>query len=129
MPPLPDVLCRVLVARAQHSRDAARNPSGSKEGGGGRDAAAASARRRALLLRIGSAEPIEIAPLLLIGGRRSLQGWPLGTSSDSEDTLAFSALADIRPMTETMPLERAADAYERMTSGAARFRMVITTGE
>jgi D-arabinose 1-dehydrogenase-like Zn-dependent alcohol dehydrogenase len=74
-----------------------------------------------------SPEPIEISPLLLIGGRRSIQGWPSGTSSDSEDTLAFSALAGIRPMIETMPLERAADAYERMMSGAARFRMVVTT--
>ena len=75
-----------------------------------------------------SPEPIEISPLLLIGGRRSIQGWPSGTSSDSEDTMAFSALAGIRPMIETMPLERAADAYDRMMSGAARFRMVITTG-
>jgi D-arabinose 1-dehydrogenase-like Zn-dependent alcohol dehydrogenase len=75
-----------------------------------------------------SADPIEVSPLLLIGGRRSIRGWPSGTSSDSEDTLAFSALANIRPMIETMPLERAAEAYERMMSGAARFRMVITTG-
>lgn len=75
-----------------------------------------------------SPEPIEVSPLLLIGGRRSIQGWPSGTSSDSEDTLAFSALAGIRPMIETMPLERAAEAYEKMMSGEARFRMVITTG-
>jgi len=76
-----------------------------------------------------SPDPIEVSPLLLIGGRRGIQGWPSGTSSDSEDTLAFSALADIRPMIETMPLERAAEAYARMMSGAARFRMVITTGQ
>jgi D-arabinose 1-dehydrogenase-like Zn-dependent alcohol dehydrogenase len=75
-----------------------------------------------------SPEPIEVSPFLLIGGRRSIQGWPSGTSRESEDTLAFSALAGIRPMIETMPLERAAEAYERMMSGAARFRMVITTG-
>jgi D-arabinose 1-dehydrogenase-like Zn-dependent alcohol dehydrogenase len=74
-----------------------------------------------------SSEPIEVSPFLLIGGRRGIQGWPSGTSSDSEDTLAFSALANVRPMIETMPLERAAEAYERMMSGAARFRMVITT--
>jgi D-arabinose 1-dehydrogenase-like Zn-dependent alcohol dehydrogenase len=74
-----------------------------------------------------SPDPVEVSPLLLIGGRRAIQGWPSGTSTDSEDTLAFSALANIRPMTETMPLERAAEAYERMMSGAARFRMVITT--
>ena len=75
-----------------------------------------------------STDPIEVSPLLLIGGRRSIRGWPSGTSSDSEDTLAFSALANIRPMIETMPLERATEAYERMMSGAARFRMVLTTG-
>jgi D-arabinose 1-dehydrogenase-like Zn-dependent alcohol dehydrogenase len=75
-----------------------------------------------------SHEPIEVSPLLLISGRRSIQGWPSGTSPDSEDTLKFSALADIRPMIETMPLERAAEAYDRMMSGKARFRMVITMG-
>jgi D-arabinose 1-dehydrogenase-like Zn-dependent alcohol dehydrogenase len=76
-----------------------------------------------------SPDPIEVPPILLILGRRGIQGWPSGTSIDSEDTLAFSALANIRPMIETMPLERAAEAYERMMSGAARFRMVITTGQ
>jgi D-arabinose 1-dehydrogenase-like Zn-dependent alcohol dehydrogenase len=75
-----------------------------------------------------SPEPIEVSPFLLVGGRRSIQGWPSGTATDSEDTLNFSTLANIRPMIETMPLERAAEAYERMMSGAARFRMVITTG-
>ncbi len=75
-----------------------------------------------------SGEPIEVSPLLLISGRRSIQGWPSGTSSDSEDTMAFSALADIRPMIETMPLERAPEAYEKMMSGHARFRMVLVTG-
>ena len=76
-----------------------------------------------------SPDPINVSPFLLIGGRRGIQGWPSGTSIESEDTLAFSVLANIRPMIETMPLERAAEAYERMMSGAARFRMVITTGQ
>jgi D-arabinose 1-dehydrogenase-like Zn-dependent alcohol dehydrogenase len=75
-----------------------------------------------------SPEPIEVSPLLLISARRTIQGWPSGTSIDSEDTLSFSALANIRPMIETMPLERAPEAYERMMSGNARFRMVLTTG-
>jgi D-arabinose 1-dehydrogenase-like Zn-dependent alcohol dehydrogenase len=75
-----------------------------------------------------SPEPIEVPPFVIVGGRRSVQGWPSGTSIDSEETLAFSALANIRPMIETMPLERAADAYERMMKGDARFRMVLTTG-
>jgi D-arabinose 1-dehydrogenase-like Zn-dependent alcohol dehydrogenase len=75
-----------------------------------------------------SPEPIEVSPLSLILERRSIQGWPSGTSIDSEDTLAFSALTNIRPMIETMPLERAPEAYERMMNGEARFRMVLTTG-
>jgi D-arabinose 1-dehydrogenase-like Zn-dependent alcohol dehydrogenase len=75
-----------------------------------------------------SPEPIKVSPLALILERRSIQGWPSGTSIDSEDTLAFSALTNIRPMIETMPLERAPEAYERMMSGEARFRMVLTTG-
>jgi D-arabinose 1-dehydrogenase-like Zn-dependent alcohol dehydrogenase len=62
----------------------------------------------------------------LIGARRSIAGWPSGTSSDSEDTLDFSVLANIRPLIETFPLERAAQAYERMMSGKARFRVVLT---
>jgi D-arabinose 1-dehydrogenase-like Zn-dependent alcohol dehydrogenase len=75
-----------------------------------------------------SAEPLEASTLLLILGRRAIQGWPSGTSIDSEDTLGFSALVNVRPMIETMPLERAPEAYERMMTGEARFRMVLTTG-
>jgi D-arabinose 1-dehydrogenase-like Zn-dependent alcohol dehydrogenase len=75
-----------------------------------------------------SMQPIEVSPLALIGGRRSIAGWPSGTSSDSEDTLDFSVLSAIRPMIEAYPLERAAEAYERMMSGKARFRVVLTTG-
>jgi D-arabinose 1-dehydrogenase-like Zn-dependent alcohol dehydrogenase len=74
-------------------------------------------------------EPLEVSPLLLIMGRRSVLGWPSGTSLDSQDTLAFSALAGVRPMTEVFPLERATEAYERMMSGEARFRVVLTTGK
>ena len=80
------------------------------------------------LLVVGaSSEPIEVPPSILIGGRRSVSGWPSGTSSDSQDTLRFSVLAGVRPMIETYPLERADEAYERMMSGKARFRVVITT--
>ncbi|HTV95417.1 MAG TPA: alcohol dehydrogenase [Steroidobacteraceae bacterium] len=74
-----------------------------------------------------SAKPIEVSPISLIRARRSISGWPSGTASDSEDTLRFSLLTDIRPMIETFPLERAAEAYERMMSGRARFRVVLTT--
>jgi D-arabinose 1-dehydrogenase-like Zn-dependent alcohol dehydrogenase len=75
-----------------------------------------------------SMEPIEAPPLMLIFQRRAIQGWPSGSSIDSEDTLGFSALANIRPMIETMPLEHAPEAYDRMMSGEARFRVVLATG-
>lgn len=81
-----------------------------------------------LLIVGASMEPIEVPPLALIPGRRSISGWPSGTSSDSEDTLDFSVLSSIHPMIETYPLERASEAYERMMSGKARFRVVLTTG-
>jgi D-arabinose 1-dehydrogenase-like Zn-dependent alcohol dehydrogenase len=73
-----------------------------------------------------SMQPIEVPPIALIGARRSIAGWPSGTSADSEDTLDFSVMTDIRPMIETFPLARAAEAYERMMSGKARFRVVLT---
>jgi len=73
-------------------------------------------------------EPIEAPTLALIPGRRAIMGWPSGTSIDSEDTMVFSVLANIRPMIETVPLERAGEGYERMMSGKARFRVVLTTG-
>jgi D-arabinose 1-dehydrogenase-like Zn-dependent alcohol dehydrogenase len=78
------------------------------------------------LLVIGAApDPIQAVPLALILKRRSILGWPSGTSADSEDTLKFSVLTNIRPMIETVPLARAAEGYERMMSGKARFRMVL----
>jgi alcohol dehydrogenase/propanol-preferring alcohol dehydrogenase len=75
-----------------------------------------------------SQDPVEVPTVSLIMGRRSVQGWPSGTSADSQDTLAFSASAGVRPMIEEFPLERAAEAYDRMTSGKARFRVVLKTG-
>jgi alcohol dehydrogenase/propanol-preferring alcohol dehydrogenase len=81
------------------------------------------------LIVLGAAdEPLEVSPLLLITGRRSIVGWPSGTSADSQDTLDFSTLAGVRSMNEVFPLERAGEAYERMMSGKARFRVVLTTG-
>jgi D-arabinose 1-dehydrogenase-like Zn-dependent alcohol dehydrogenase len=67
--------------------------------------------------------------LALIGARRSIAGWPSGRSIDSQDTLAFSVLTGVRPMNELLPLDRAGEAYDRMMSGKARFRVVLTTGE
>ena len=72
-----------------------------------------------------SADPIEVSPMLLISGRRSIAGWPSGTAPASEDTLRFSVLTDVRPMIEIFPLSKAAEAYQRMMSGKARFRVVL----
>jgi D-arabinose 1-dehydrogenase-like Zn-dependent alcohol dehydrogenase len=78
------------------------------------------------LLIVGAAfEPIEVSSLALIGGRKSIKGWPSGTAMDSQDTLDFSVLSGVRPMIETVPLAEAQAAYDKMMSGAARFRMVI----
>jgi D-arabinose 1-dehydrogenase-like Zn-dependent alcohol dehydrogenase len=83
---------------------------------------------RGRLVIVGASfDPLQIPAAMLIGGNKSIAGHASGTSHDSEDTLAFSALADVRPMIETVPLERASDAYEKMMSGEARFRMVLTT--
>jgi D-arabinose 1-dehydrogenase-like Zn-dependent alcohol dehydrogenase len=82
-----------------------------------------------LLIVGAAAEPVEVSPLQLIGRRASIQGWPSGVAADSEETLSFSAFSEVRPMVETFPLEQAAVAYERMMSGAARFRVVLTMGD
>lgn len=73
-----------------------------------------------------SPDPIEVSPLRLIGGRVRVQGWASGIATDSEDTLRFSELTGIRPMIEKYPLAKAAEAYARMMSGKAEFRVVLT---
>ena len=70
--------------------------------------------------------PIEVTPVQLISGSRSIQGWSTGTPADSEDTLRFAELSGVRPMIETFPLEKAGEAYARMMSGKAEFRVVLT---
>ena len=71
-------------------------------------------------------EPITVTPLQLIFGSHTIQGWASGTPTDAEDTLRFSQLAGVRAMIETYPLEKAAEAYARMMSGDAQFRVVLT---
>ena len=77
------------------------------------------------LIILGAAESLEVSPLFLLTGRRSVLGWYSGTSIDSQDTLAFSALTGVRSMNEVFPLDRAPEAYDRMMSGKARFRVVL----
>ena len=71
-------------------------------------------------------DPIEVTPVQLIFGSKSIQGWAAGTPAASEDTLRFSELSGVRAMIETYPLEKAAEAYARMMSGKAEFRVVLT---
>jgi D-arabinose 1-dehydrogenase-like Zn-dependent alcohol dehydrogenase len=79
------------------------------------------------LLVIGATQDsLTVTPIQLIGQRRTIAGWPSGTAKDSEDTLQFSAMTGVRPMIETFPLEKAAEGYERMMCGKARFRVVVT---
>jgi D-arabinose 1-dehydrogenase-like Zn-dependent alcohol dehydrogenase len=73
-------------------------------------------------------EPIEVSPIQLVQGRRSIQGWASGTPKDSEDTMKFAAAKGVRPMIEKFPLAKVNEAYERMVSGKAEFRVVLTIG-
>ena len=73
-----------------------------------------------------SPEPFAVSSFQLIGARKSIIGWPSGTSKDSEDALNFAALSGVRPMIETFALDRAAEAFDHMMSGKVRFRSVLT---
>ena len=81
-----------------------------------------------LLVLGANVTPMPLNTSSLIFKRTGIHGWPSGSSIDSEDTMTFSAMSGVRPMTETFPLERVQDAYDRMMSNRARFRVVITTG-
>jgi len=104
---------RLALATAPDSKSIASLVDGLAPGG------------KLLVVGVG-AEPLNVNPLPLILGRRTVQGWPSGTAKDSEDTLRFSALSGVRPMIERYPLEKAADGYQQMISGKARFRVVLT---
>jgi D-arabinose 1-dehydrogenase-like Zn-dependent alcohol dehydrogenase len=78
------------------------------------------------LLVIGAADPLQLSPVSLISGKTSVKGWYSGTSIDSEDTLRFSARTGVHSMNETFPFARVNEAYDRMLSGQARFRVVLT---
>jgi D-arabinose 1-dehydrogenase-like Zn-dependent alcohol dehydrogenase len=80
------------------------------------------------LLIVGAAESMTVSPIALLTTNRSVKGWYSGTAIDSQDTLSFSVRAGVRPMNETYPFERVAEGYDRMMSGKARFRVVLTIG-
>jgi D-arabinose 1-dehydrogenase-like Zn-dependent alcohol dehydrogenase len=81
------------------------------------------------LLIVGAVESLQISPIVLLLGSRSVQGWNSGTSIDSQDTLAFSVRSGVRSMNEIYPLDRVAEAYDHMMSGKARFRVVLNIAE
>ncbi len=82
---------------------------------------------RGTLIIIGAGmESLTVTPLQLIAGSKTVRGWASGTGKDSQETLEFSALSGVRPMIERYPLEKAAEAYDQMISGRARFRVVLT---
>lgn len=117
------------VAEALHALGGARAALATIPNGRAMSAVVDGLAERGRLVVVGvSADPIEETPLQLIAGSRTITGHAAGTSQDSEDTMRFSALSGVRPMIETVPLERAAEAYDRMMAGKARFRMVLVTG-
>ncbi len=85
-------------------------------------------RNGQLMVVAAANDPIEVTPLQLIMGRKSVSGWPSGDARDSEETLNFSALQDVTPKIETFPLEQANEAYDRMINNEARFRVVLDMG-
>jgi D-arabinose 1-dehydrogenase-like Zn-dependent alcohol dehydrogenase len=80
------------------------------------------------LMIIGAVPSLQVSPLQLLNRRQSVKGWYSGMAIDSQDTLSFSVLSGVRSMNEVYPIEQVAEAYERMLSGKARFRVVLTTG-
>jgi D-arabinose 1-dehydrogenase-like Zn-dependent alcohol dehydrogenase len=80
------------------------------------------------LLLLGAAQSMQVSPILLLLGMRDVKGWYSGTSIDSQDTLAFSVMTGVHSMNEVYPFERVTEAYDRMMSGKARFRVVLKMG-
>ncbi|MEU0334302.1 alcohol dehydrogenase [Streptomyces sp. NPDC006193] len=122
-----DSTARTPVAEALQSLGGARLVLATAGDSGAITAAVDGLAPRGELVVIGAdPQALGISPVQLIAHGRVVRGHPSGTAQDVEDTMAFSALHGIRPMTETVPLARAGEAYDRMLSGAARFRMVLT---
>lgn len=93
--------------------------------GGAMTAAMGGLVPNGVFLVLGAAQSIEVSPMFLLSGKRSVKGWYSGTAIDSQDTAAFSAQTDIRSMNEVYPFDKVNEAYERMISGEARFRVVL----
>ncbi len=137
-----EALARKLGA-AHYVDTAAGDPAAELQKGGGAHVILATApdsksmsalvnglSKNGKLLVVGAGgDPLTVTPIQLIMGRSSIQGWASGIATDSEDTMQFSALSGVRPMIEKYPLEKAAEGYDQMISGRARFRVVLTMGD
>jgi D-arabinose 1-dehydrogenase-like Zn-dependent alcohol dehydrogenase len=125
---------RYIDSRAQNPAEELLNLGGAKvilatvTDGDAMAAALGGLSVNGTLMIIGAAATLAVPPLQLLGKRQSVKGWYSGVSIDSEDTLAFSVQSGVRSMNEIYPLDRVSEAYERMESGGARFRVVLTTG-
>jgi D-arabinose 1-dehydrogenase-like Zn-dependent alcohol dehydrogenase len=97
---------------------------GAEQRGDGVAPWAGSRPRGKLLIVAAAFEPMKVSAMMLLSGK-SIAGWPSGSAIDSEDTMAFSALTNVRPRVETFPLERAEEAFASMMEGRARFRAVL----
>jgi D-arabinose 1-dehydrogenase-like Zn-dependent alcohol dehydrogenase len=104
---------KVLLATAPSAKAMAETLEGLSVGG-------------ALLVVGAPLEPMPVSVLSLIMPRRAIQGWPSGTARDSQDALEFSKFAGVHPMIEKYPLEKVNEAFSRMESGHAEFRVVLT---
>jgi D-arabinose 1-dehydrogenase-like Zn-dependent alcohol dehydrogenase len=104
---------KVILATAPNSKAMAALVNGLGAGG-------------KLLVVGASFEPMEVSGVSLILAKRNIRGWPSGTAMDSEDTLRFASQTGVRAMIEKFPLEKANEAYARMMSGQAQFRVVLT---
>ncbi|HTP69197.1 MAG TPA: alcohol dehydrogenase [Dongiaceae bacterium] len=104
---------RVILATAPNAKAISELTGGLSAGG------------KLLVVGVPS-EPLSISAVDLILARRDVQGWPSGTAMDSEDTLRFARRSGVKPMIEKYPLEKANEAYARMESGEAQFRVVLT---
>jgi D-arabinose 1-dehydrogenase-like Zn-dependent alcohol dehydrogenase len=134
-----EALARKLGA-AHYVDTAAGDPSAELKKFGGADVILATApdskamsalvnglKSNGKLIVVGAgSDPLAVTPIQLIVGGKALQGWASGIATDSEDTMQFSVLTGVRPMIEKYPLEKAAEAYDQMISGRARFRVVLT---
>src|SRR5258707_15206156 len=115
------------VAKALQERGGAQVVLATASGGNAVAAALGGLRRGGVVISLGATdEPIELSAFEMLFKQLGVDGALTGTPKAGDATLRFSALSDVAAMVETMPLERAAEAYAKMMSGEARFRMVLT---